>query len=376
VNGHSGDNTEPIAGNQSPLHRRLAAIIAREGAIPLADYVHICLADHKDGYYRTRQVFGSEGDFITAPEVSQIFGELIGIWCLATWHKLGRPIPFCLAEPGPGRGTLMSDALRAGSMDADFAAAVQPYLLETSPQLVAIQRKALIKYQATWITDIADLPAMATIIVANEFLDALPFRQYVKRGKAWHEIAVGLNDNGDLQYMTSPSLLAAQYLPEGHEQEPEGSVFEHAPAREAMVDMISAHLKANTGAALLIDYGHPRSGFGDTFQAVMNHRKVNPLEYPGKADLTSHVDFARLDATIAQNGMQAQMTTQANFLLEMGLLQRAGQLGAGKSATEQEKISFAVERLAAPGQMGNLFKIIGFSNPSLELDGFPRHPAR
>jgi len=364
---------EPANMPKGILADRLARMIALNGPLSLADYCHICLNDPDEGYYRKRLAFGAEGDFITAPDVSQMFGELIGIWCLSTWHKLGRPNPFSLAELGPGRGTMMADILRAAAIDPGFIAAMQLYLVEASERLINIQRQAIGRQPANWIADVSGLPEMPTIIIANEFLDALPFRQYVKRGKAFHEVAVTLDENKQLCFTTTASVMPDDLLPENHGAEPDGSVFEYAPAREAVADALASHLAHFGGAALLIDYGHLKSGFGDTFQAVLNHQKTDPLVRPGFADLTSHVDFARLVPSLAAHGIKPAFTRQSDFLLELGLLERAGKLGAGKPPDKQSEISQSVERLAGPEQMGNLFKVMGFSNPPLVLDGFGKH---
>lgn len=357
------------------LAEKLAFQIDKQGPISLAAYMHACLADPQFGYYTTCQGIGEKADFITAPETSQMFGELIGGWCAAAWQQLGRPDPFCLAEPGPGTGTLMADLLRAASRADGFIKAATLVLVEMSPVMRERQETTLQPWKdrlggLAWIDHVSALPEMSLIAVANEFLDALPFRQYVKSQNGWREAGVGLDEDGKLIRLTLPSLADPAILPEGADMEPEGAVFEHAPAREAATGEIALHLLEHSGAALLIDYGHNVSSFGDTFQAMRGHAYADPFAEPGLHDLTSHVDFGRLVAAAKSAGLsQASLATQADFLLELGLLQRAGTLGHGKDATTQESLRKQVERLAGPDQMGALFKVLRLTNPPLDLPG-------
>lgn len=363
---------------ETPLARRLRRLIAAHGPISLAEYMQACLADPEHGYYARRETIGIEGDFITAPEISQIFGELIGIWCVETWRRLGRPSPFALVEAGPGRGTLMRDCLRAAAIDRGFCDAARVVLVETSSamrehQTGMLEHAITTGVTVSWTANLDNLPVMPVILLANEFLDALPFRQYVKRGPLWHEagIGTGSQEGGD---RFERQLLAANadpsILPSGAADEPDGAVFEHAPAREAAIRQMASYLIAHGGAALIIDYGHTISGFGDTFQAVAGHRHADPFERPGEQDLTSHVDFARLgEAARAEGIANCRFATQGEFLLAMGLLERAGALGADMDAEGRNAISEAVERLAGPKAMGTLFKVMGFSHPPLDLPG-------
>ena len=362
-------------GQFASLKEKLAFQIARQGPMPLAAYMHACLTDPQFGYYTTRQGIGEKADFITAPEISQMFGELIGGWCAAAWQQLGCPDPFCLAELGPGRGTLMADLLRAASHGEGFVEAARLVLVEASPLMRERQKIALQPWQArlgrlAWADHVSGLPDMPLIAVANEFLDALPFRQYVKSQEGWRETGIGTDEDGKLIPVTQPALADPAILPEGTEREPEGAVFEHAPAREAVAGEIATRLLEHKGAALFIDYGHSVSGFGDTFQAMRGHGYADPFAEPGLHDLTSHVDFEHLKAAAGSAGLpHAALTSQGNFLLELGLLERAGALGNGKDQAAQESLHRQVERLAGADQMGTLFKVLRLTSPALDLPG-------
>ncbi len=368
---------------QSPLFKKLARMIETGGPISLADYMHICLSDIGHGYYRSREAIGAGsteintgGDFITAPEISQMFGELVGIWLITAWQSLDRPKPFSLIELGPGKGTLMRDILRTAQQLPDFLSAADVVMVETSNRMITKQREVLEPCNTSvnslsWQSSIADLPDQPALFLGNEFLDALPFRQYVKAQTGWHEVLVSLDDNGNLQFGKTATRLDDQLLPETAGSEPDGSVFEHAPARQAVIEDLADFIASKGGAALLIDYGHDHPGFGDTFQAVRNHTYTNPLELPGECDLTSHVDFAALcRATEKFDALKTGITTQGEFLLSLGLLERAGALGAGKSSEIQESLRLQVERLAAPDQMGRLFKVMAIMPKGILLPAF------
>lgn len=364
---------------KSSLKQMITRLIETGGPISLADYMHLCLADPRHGYYKTRQAIGGSsggGDFITAPEISQMFGELIGIWCVTAWQALDRPARFTLAEAGPGRGSLMKDLLRAAGQVPEFLEAADLRLIESSQRLVEQQGQMLAEEAAKvrsleHVDAIEELPDQPLVLVANEFLDAIPFRQYVKTENGWQEVGISLGEGGSFVRGATAAQLDHALLPPGADLEPEGAVFEHAPAREALVQTIAERIAAKGGAALFIDYGHQISGFGDTFQAVRLHQYADPLEAPGKADLTSHVDFDRL-IRVARSvqGINAGLTTQGDFLLNLGLLERAGALGANKPSAHQNAIRSQVERLAAPNQMGSLFKAMAVFPDMLRLPGF------
>ena len=342
------------------LKDRIIRMIRASGPMPLADYMQICLHDQAQGYYSSRKAIGSRGDFITAPEISQMFGELIGIWCASVWQAIGAPASFSLVEAGPGKGTLMADLLRAGQSVPGFVDAAKVRLIEASPLMMDRQRKALASFKdrIEWADSTDDLLNEPLILVANEFLDCLPLRQFVKSGPVWRERCVGFDERGGLTTVLGTTTLSTESLPPGHENEPDGAVFEASPAREAWVLQLAQHIEEAGGAALLIDYGHTEPGFGDTFQAMRGHAHADPFAEPGRADLTSHVNFSVLSAVAETANLAAPLpVTQSRFLLEMGLLERAGQLGHGMTADAQEKIKLQVERLAGPEAMGGLFKV-------------------
>jgi NADH dehydrogenase [ubiquinone] 1 alpha subcomplex assembly factor 7 len=346
------------------LSQRIARLINATGPISLAEYMHMAMADPVEGYYARREAIGADADFVTAPEVSQMFGELVGVWCASAWRALGSPRRFILAEAGPGRGTLMADLLRAAAKAPGFLDAAEIRLIETSAAMRRRQNDRLAAHapRIGWVDRLEEVGTGPLILIANEFLDALPVRQFVKSGTIWRERLIGLDKDGSFVSMLGAALADHAILPAGSELEPEGSVFEWAPAREAWVETLSHYIKDTGGAALLIDYGHARSGFGDTFQAVRGHAKADALVEPGMADLTSHVDFEAIAAAIARGGaMPSQTLTQGDFLLAMGLLERATALSKPLGESGREAIRIAVERLAAPSQMGGLFKVLAMT---------------
>jgi len=344
------------------LKGRIVRQIRASGPIPLAEFMHWCMADPGDGYYANREAIGAKGDFITAPEISQMFGEMIGIWAVERWEELGRPDSFNLVELGPGKGTLMSDLLRIGNAMPEFVAAAQVRMVETSDKLVAMQKQSLSEFgNVTWHKSIQEISNKPVIVIANEFLDVLPVRQYVKTGDEWREHAIGTNADDELVWTLGTGVLEKTSLPENADQEPEGAIFEISTIRESFIANTSEILKANCGAALFIDYGHAKSGFGDTVQALRAHGYTEILGEPGKADLTAHVDFEALQKVAESNGMAVKpLTTQGEFLLGLGLLERAGQLGRNQSPEIQESLTRQAERLALPEAMGNLFKVMEF----------------
>ncbi|SPU67037.1 ATP synthase subunit beta [Brucella neotomae] len=356
------------------LKERLKRLIATTGPISVADYMAACLGDREAGYYTTREPFGREGDFITAPEVSQMFGELIGIWCLSEWDALARPANFVLCEIGPGRGTLMSDMLRTiGRLAPQMLGGARIAMVETSPRLAKKQKQKLAgtKAHVEWFERFADIPADTVhgplILVTNELFDAIPFRQFVKADGRFVERMIALNEQDEFQFVSGAGGIDPALLPKDHVKAEEGAIFEAAPARTALMQEIASRIAATRGAALNIDYGHLESGFGDTLQAMLKQAYDDVFAHPGVADLTSHVDFDILQKTAKACGCKTGTMTQGEFLLAMGLVDRAGRLGAGKDAAFQEKIRQDVERLAAPDQMGTLFKVLAFSDEQTRL---------
>lgn len=349
------------------LADRLRREIRETGPMRISDYMMRCLLDPQDGYYTKATPFGRDGDFTTSPEISQMFGEIIGVWLRMMWQALDIDKRCMLVELGPGRGTLMADILRVIAADKAMAHGLRVALVEASPRLRKTQAETLANsgFEISWLDGLADLPDEPILLVANEFFDALPIRQLVKTAQGWQERAVGLDENEAFCFTMRPANVDTSVLPKTGGQQPEGALFEYAPAREAVVAEIARRIADHGGAALLIDYGHVRSGFGDTFQAMRRHAYVDPLDDPGLADLTSHVDFERLAAVAQAAGAKAHPTlTQGDFLLAMGMERRAGALGAGKSDTVQDDIVAAVQRLAGtgPGEMGNLFKVLALTD--------------
>ena len=346
----------------TPLKLRITNHIKTSGPLALAEYMHWCMADPKDGYYANQEAIGAKGDFITAPEISQMFGEMIGIWAVETWEALGKPSPFNLVELGPGKGTLMLDLLRIGNAVPEFLNAAQVQMIETSEKLIATQKQTLNEYtNITWRKSLQEIPTQPTILIANEFLDVLPVRQYVKAENKWREHAIGVDENNNLVWTLGTGILETESLPENAGDEPEGAVFEISTIREAFIANTAEILKTNTGAALFIDYGHDKTDFGDTVQAMRAHGFTGILEEPGLADLTSHVDFDALSKIAKTSGMTVKpLEKQGAFLLGKGLIERAGQLGHQQSPEIQEQLTQQAERLALPDEMGDLFKVFEF----------------
>lgn len=344
----------------TPLETLIVAMIRDDGPMPLDRYMALCLGHPVHGYYMARDPFGPEGDFITAPEISQIFGELVGIWAAGAFQALGAPETFHLVELGPGRGTLMSDILRACRVMPGFREAARIHLVETSPTLRGQQAEKL-GAGVTWHESIASLPEGPAIVIANEFFDALPIRQYEARSGQWMERRVGLGVDGRLVLG-----LAAQHL--DRPAAADGAILETGSARNDIARELGARFAAGPGAALVIDYGHVASAFGDTLQAVRRHKFCSILDRPGEADLTSHVDFESLTRAFAQGGAVTHgPLTQRHFLLSMGIEARAGLLGQKAKPAERNVIARAVERLAGENQMGNLFKVVAATSTGLSI---------
>lgn len=359
----------------SRLKDRIARLIEATGPMPVNEYMATCLFDPQDGYYTTREPFGTGGDFTTAPEISQMFGELVAVWLFQAWQALGRPMPVTLAEIGPGRGTLMKDMLRTFSrLDPAFAADAGFAMIETSPRLKGVQKATLagIAGSIAWHKTIGTLPRAPLLIVGNELFDAVPVRQFVRQDEGWRERMVGLDGEGRLAFFAGAGSLDPALLPAGADSAPPGSVAEIAPARSALMQAIAERLAGDGGVGLFIDYGHLEPGLGDTLQAVRAHACEDVLANPGAADLTAHVDFAALAEVARGRGLATRSTTQGDFLLRMGLLERAGLLGAGADEAAREKISAAVERLAGRQAMGDLFKVLAVAPRGVDVPAFAR----
>jgi len=343
------------------LKARIVDLIGALGPIPVNEYMALCLFDPEHGYYTTREPFGAAGDFVTAPEISQVFGELVAVWLYQAWQAIDRPLPVTIAEIGPGRGTLMKDMLRTFSrLDPALTAGASFAMVETSPRLAEIQKQTLSGQAAglTWHETVETLPKAPLLIVGNELFDAVPLRQFVRTGAGWRERMIGLDDEDELRFFAGAASVDPSLLPDDAVDALEGAIVEIAPARAALMAAIAERIARQGGAGLFIDYGYLQPGVGDTLQALRRHDHDNVLANPGEADLTAHVDFAALAAIVRAHGLDVQLTTQGDFLLGMGLLERAGQLGASADERTRQAISDAVERLAGPGAMGTLFKVL------------------
>ena len=331
----------------------LIARIARTGPITLADYMADCLMHPKHGYYATRDPFGAAGDFTTAPEISQMFGELIGLALAQAWIDQGRPPRITLAELGPGRGTLMQDALRATAAIAGFHAALSVHLIETSPTLRKAQSARI--PHATWHDTVTTLPDAPLYLIANEFFDALPIRQFVRSGDGWREKMVGVTD-GALAFGLSaaaPIATVAHRL----DDTTDGDLVELCPALPVITETIGAQIEKTGGCALIIDYGDWVS-LGDTLQALKSQSHSDPLTTPGEADLTAHVDFAAIAAHAAPAKF-TRLTTQGVFLERLGITARAQALATKLAGDARTAHIAAHRRLTHPAEMGDLFKVMG-----------------
>lgn len=351
----------------APLAGMLARRIAAQGPITLAEYMAECLLHPEHGYYTTREPFGRGGDFITAPEISQMFGELLGLALAQYWIDTGRPAPFTLAELGPGRGTLMADVLRATARVPGFHAAAQVVLVEASPALRVRQRAALGAHSVRWADDVADLPPGPLFLLANEFFDALPIRQFTRDAAGWRETMVCLRDGRLALAQAEPLPLAL--LDHRLADTRPGEVVELCPAAAPVTQQIARRIGTSGGLALIIDYGGWQSR-GDTFQALRGHAPADPLAEPGRADLTAHVDFAALAQAAAP--CPAHYTTQGALLTALGLEPRSAALAARLTGPALEAHLAATRRLAGPAEMGTLFKALALTAPgSPPPPGFP-----
>jgi NADH dehydrogenase [ubiquinone] 1 alpha subcomplex assembly factor 7 len=355
------------------LKSRIADLIEAQGPISVAQFMTMALLDPKQGYYATRDPFGAGGDFTTAPEISQMFGEMAGLWLLQAWADQGSPKNPRLVELGPGRGTLMADILRVAQVAPEFTADLEVVLVEASPALQEIQGEKLrglnsgfmcadISWQAQFDGSLADRPLF---LVANEFFDALPLRQYVKTGRGWCERMVTVL-NGDLAFALAPVPVPPSAIPADRANAPDGGVYEASPAATALAEDIARTIATRGGAALMIDYGYGEAGgFSETLQAVSGHRFAEALTEPGEDDISAHVDFAALAQAGRRGGASVfGPVTQGAFLANIGIIERAEQL-MKSNAGEAQKLLAATERLIGNDQMGRLFKVLAFAPPAI-----------
>ncbi len=360
----------------TPLGDEIVAIIAEGGPIGVDRFMALALGHPTLGYYRTRDPLGASGDFTTAPETSQMFGELIGAWAATVWHTLGAPAPVRLVELGPGRGTLLADALRVARGLPAFFDAIDLHLVETSPVLRETQRARLAACgrPVAWHETLDAVPPGPSLVLANEFFDALPVRHYVRGARGWHERLVGLGPTSDrLAFGLAPDAEPAITL-----AAPQGAVLEVGLAGQGLARVLAARLVRDRGAALVIDYGYTVPAFAETLQAVKRHRFVDPLAEPGEADLTAHVDFAGLARAAAAAGARVHgPVPQGGFLRDLGIRERATALKHRASAAQAKDVDAALARLAEAGTperpgMGELFRVLCMAAPDVPTPpGFP-----
>lgn len=357
--------------------RALVERIARKGPLTVADFMAAALGDPEFGYYRSREPFGAAGDFITAPEISQMFGELVGIWCLDLFRQMGEPSRLRLVELGPGRGSLMADLWRAAKIRPAFRAAARVHLVETSPLLRRRQAEALEGLAAEWHEDFAASlrsdEGAPLIVIANEFFDALPIHQLVQTGQGWRERTVRFDPaKGSFAFSVSQSETApCALIPAALRDAPEGSIFEVPVAGRSVMGEIARAIASMGGGALIIDYGHDRSGLGDTLQSVRAHRYHDVLSDPGSADITAHVDFEALAEIAKKCGARViGPTPQGEFLRRLGIETRAEALLTRASPSQAREIAASLGRLIGPDRMGGLFKAMAVTGAGLHPAGF------
>jgi len=345
----------------NPLKEKILRLIALTGPIGIAQYMRLALSEPEHGYYMRGDPLGR--DFITAPEVSQIFGELIGLFFVQAWEDRGRPERFHLVELGPGRGTLMADILRASRIRQGFKDAANIVLVETSPALREKQKETLRGESVSWVDDLESIADRAPLFaVANEFVDALPAHQFVKSERGWHARVVVANGE-TLQFALTPDAVPPDFVPAEFRDAQPGAVFELGSEARFFTRYLAEHVVASRGAALIIDYGHGETALGDTFQAIKAHGYADPLSEPGEADLTFHVDFAALRQAAEESGARVfGPIPQGTFLERLGIGAR-GEMLKRASPSSAAEIAAAIDRLTSPAQMGTLFKVLALVSP-------------
>lgn len=351
----------------APLAAGIARRIRREGPLTVAAFMAMALHDPVSGYYARRDPLGKEGDFITAPEISQIFGELIGLWCADFWQRIGRPDPVLLVELGPGSGALIGDFMRAAATLPEFRRALKLYLVEASPQLRAVQQRRLADVEPQFIASVDALPQGPMLLVANEFLDALPIRQLVRGRGAWAERLVSLDEAGGLVFaegQESPALTLL--VPDPLRELEPGTIVEICPAAASLAGALGERLARQPGAALFVDYGYFPSVPGATLAAVRRHQRAAVLDDPGSADLSAHVDFAAFAAAARAAGAIVHgPLPQGQFLAALGAEARLAALAARATPAQRALLESGLERLLDPAQMGNLFQAMALTSPGL-----------
>ena len=349
----------------TPLEKLIRARIGERGPVPVSDYMALALGHPEHGYYMKGDPFGAGGDFITSPEIGQVFGELIGLWSAVVWQQMGSPERIVLIECGPGRGTLMADFLRAAGTLPAFAASIELHLIETSERMRRRQRSALPGADPVWHASLDTVPAGPAILIANEFIDALPIRQTVRTDSGWAERCVGVED-GKLCFVTGAEIPEPDVSPPG--RPPPGTIFETCPDALAFLDALAARFSAAPGAALCVDYGYGSPATGDTLQAVRDHAFADPLADPGEADLTAHVDFSALASRATNRGCVVfGPVSQASFLGALGIAERTEALCRNADPKRKKEILSATRRLIDPAAMGTLFKALAIASPGSDV---------
>ena len=352
--------------SQLSLTTILSERIKSTGQIPVSEFMAEALANPEHGYYMGRDPFGMAGDFTTAPEISQMFGELIGLWCALVWQSMGSPQRLVLAEIGPGRGTLMVDLLRAAKALPPFASALDVHLIETSPALRNRQTQALADSKVTWHERFEDLPDGPLVLVANELFDALPIRQLEKAGGLWHERMVALDEAGGFTFAQGP-VVAEPPLAPAVRDAPDGALAEICPAGRELAAAIARRLVNQGGAALIIDYGYGKSAAGDSLQALKGHKHHPVLSAPGQADITAHVDFQALAEAASGLARIHGPVSQGRFLARLGLEERVRMLMQNATPEQAAHLASGARRLIDPAEMGTLFKVLALANPLLPV---------
>lgn len=355
--------------------------IAEEGPLTVAQYMNDALCHPDYGYYTGRDPLGIAGDFITAPEISQMFGELVGVWCAMAWQSMRVPVAVNLVELGPGRGTLMCDLLRVSGVAPDFGRALHIHMVENSRALRARQREALTgaapNNKPVWLDDFRQTPPGPLLLIANEFFDALPIHQFQRSGDVWRQRLVDIDGQGNFKFILSAPIDKGSVIlpglppdlplfPAGLPDAPEGAVIEICPSGVALAHAVAERITRHGGAALIVDYGHAVGAVGETLQALKRHAYHNVLADPGDADITAHVDFSALAFAAAKAGARPYgPVRQGDFLERLGLSARAEVLSANATPQQAEDIRLAHKRLTDENEMGAMFKVMAIAGPDL-----------
>ena len=339
--------------------------IKHGGPISIERYMDLCLYDQEFGYYSRGETIGKKGDFITAPEISQTFGELLGLWLIQVWSEQAKNRAFNLIELGPGNGTLMQDILRVAKIVPEFISAASVYLIEKSEYLKSIQRERLSIHPINWVASINSTPDLPTFVIANEFLDALPVRQFIKIDGRWHERLVNLDNNNTLSFINLPTNFH-KYLSILHYNFPDNNIIEVCDDAVLFIKSLASKIRKNGGSALFIDYGS-FGGSGDTLQAVKDHNFIDPLSLPGECDLTTQVNFKNISETAVSNGVRVtNLLSQGDFLRSLGINECARVLAQRMRKKERELHFGSISRLVNKNEMGKLFKVLGITHKNSE----------